>query len=199
MVLREEGRSGTAGRGARTLRRTLVVAQVAFAFVLLIGAGLLFASFREVLAVDPGFNPDNVLTASISLPRSRYTEDKAFVGFTNARNGIALPSVAGGRHRPIPFGGNNNDSVILAEGYQMKPGESVFRPTPSMSPRATSRRCMRLVAGRFIDERDGYDALKVIMVDRRSRASAEPELIGRRIYSRPTTWWRSTTRRCFSP
>src|SRR5262249_19268360 len=44
-VLREEGRTGTSGRGARTLRRALVVAQVAFAFVLLIGAGLLFASF----------------------------------------------------------------------------------------------------------------------------------------------------------
>src|SRR5262249_13767306 len=49
-VLREEGRTGTSGRGARTLRRSLVVAQVGFAFVLLIGAGLLFASFRRLLA-----------------------------------------------------------------------------------------------------------------------------------------------------
>lgn len=71
VVLREEGRTGTSGRGARTLRRTLVVAQVAFAFVLLIGAGLLFASFRQVLAVDPGFHPDGVLTASISLQIGR--------------------------------------------------------------------------------------------------------------------------------
>src|SRR5438093_1941397 len=54
-VLREEGRSGTAARGARTLRRALVVAQVAFAFVLLIGAGLFFASFGRVPAADPGF------------------------------------------------------------------------------------------------------------------------------------------------
>src|SRR5258708_21144408 len=58
-VLREEGRSGTTGRGARTLRRALVVAQVGFAFVLLVGAGLLFASFRQVLAVDPGFHGDS--------------------------------------------------------------------------------------------------------------------------------------------
>ena len=72
IVLREEGRSGTAGVGARTLRRALVVAQVGFAFVLLVGAGLLFASFRQVMAVDPGFNVDGVLTASINLPRSRY-------------------------------------------------------------------------------------------------------------------------------
>src|SRR5205823_13498126 len=82
-VLREEGRSGTSGRGARSLRRALVVAQVAFAFVLLIGAGLLFASFRQVLAVDPGFNADGVLTASISLPRARYADDNALIGFTH--------------------------------------------------------------------------------------------------------------------
>ena len=74
VVLREEGRSGTAGRGARALRRALVVAQVAFAFVLLVGAGLLFASFRRVLAVDPGFNADGVLTASVSLPRVALRE-----------------------------------------------------------------------------------------------------------------------------
>src|SRR4029077_13321748 len=70
-VLREEGRSGTSGRGARTLRRALVVAQVGVAFVVLVGAGRLFASFRQVLAIDPGFNPDGGLTASINLPRGR--------------------------------------------------------------------------------------------------------------------------------
>jgi predicted permease len=71
-VLRDEGRGGTSGRGARTLRRSLVVAQVGFAFVLLIGAGLLFASFRRLLAVDPGFVAERVMTASITC-RGRAT------------------------------------------------------------------------------------------------------------------------------
>ena len=76
-ILREEGRAASGGRGARALRRTLVVAQVAFTFVLLVGAGLLLASFRKVLAVDPGFVAERVATASVSLPRTRYdTEDK---------------------------------------------------------------------------------------------------------------------------
>src|SRR4051812_18131289 len=83
IVLREEGRSGTSGRGARALRRSLVVAQVAFAFVLLIGAGLLFASFRQILAVQPGFNADGLLTASIGLPRARYANDQALIAFTH--------------------------------------------------------------------------------------------------------------------
>ena len=132
VVLREEGRSGTAGRGARALRRALVVAQVAFAFVLLVGAGLLFASFRQVLSVQPGFNPDGVLTASIGLPRARYADDKALIGFTHEalRRLRALPGVtAVGATDTIPFGGNNSDSVIFAEGYQMKPGESVISPS----------------------------------------------------------------------
>ena len=54
-TLREEGRGGTSGRGAHLLRRGLATAQVAIAFTLLIGAGLLLASFRAVLKLDPGF------------------------------------------------------------------------------------------------------------------------------------------------
>src|SRR5882724_8403740 len=120
VVLREEGRSGTAGRGARALRRSLVVAQVGFAFVLLIGAGLMFASFRQVLAVQPGFNPDGVLTANITLPRARYTKDEAVITFTHEAllRLRALPGVSSvGATDTIPFGGNNSNSVIFAEGY----------------------------------------------------------------------------------
>ena len=158
IVLREEGRGGTAGRGARTLRRSLVVAQVAFAFMLLVGAGLLFASFRQVLAVQPGFNPDGVLTASIGLPRARYADDKALVGFTHEalRRLRALPGVtAVGATNTIPFGGNNSDSVIFAEGYQMKPGESVISPAQVVvTPGYFEAMGVKLASGRFFDERD---------------------------------------------
>ncbi len=54
-ALREEGRGGTGGRSTNLLRRGLATAQVTIAFVLLIGAGLLLASFRNVLQIDPGF------------------------------------------------------------------------------------------------------------------------------------------------
>ena len=59
-VIREEGRSGTQGRGARVMRRVLVTSQVAFALMLLIGAGVLLASFDRVLNINPGFRPENV-------------------------------------------------------------------------------------------------------------------------------------------
>ncbi len=164
-VLREEGRGGTAGRGARTLRRALVVAQVAFAFVLLIGAGLLFASFRQVLAVQPGFNQDGVLTAAISLPRSRYTDDQALINFAHesVQRLRALPGVtAVGATDTIPFGGNHSDSVIFAEGYQMKPGESVISPNAvDVSPGYFEAMGVRLIRGRFFDGRDNTAALKI--------------------------------------
>jgi predicted permease len=189
VVLREEGRTGTSGRGARTLRRTLVVAQVAFAFVLLIGAGLLFASFRQVLAVDPGFHPEGVLTASISLPRSRYADEKAVIGFTDEilRRIRALPGVtAAGATTTIPFGGNHNDSVILAEGYQLKPGESVISPNlVIVTPGYLTAMGATLVSGRLIDERDVAAALPVVMVDEKLARRFWPgqSPLGKRMYA----------------
>jgi predicted permease len=199
-VLREEGRSGTSGRGARTLRRALVVAQVGFAFVLLVGAGLLFASFRRVLAVQPGFSPDGVLTASISLPRARYANDTALIAFTHEALRLlrALPGVTtAGATDTIPFGGNSNDSVILAEGYQMKPGESVISPNAvDVTSGYFEAIGAKLARGRFFDDRDGAIATSTVASAGRPRASGsiivdetlakrfwrDQDPIGRRMY-----------------
>jgi len=82
-AFREEGRSGTASRGARLTRRALVTVQVAFAFMLLIGAGLLLASFRQILAVKPGFNSEHVLTGRVTPPNTRYKDDPALLSFAD--------------------------------------------------------------------------------------------------------------------
>ena len=72
--LKESGRSGTQGRHHRHLRTAFVVAQFSLALVLLVGAGLLIRSFQRVLKVDPGFQPDHVISGALSLPRSAYKE-----------------------------------------------------------------------------------------------------------------------------
>lgn len=190
-VLREEGRTGTSGRGARTLRRSLVVAQVAFAFVLLIGAGLLFASFRHILSVDPGFRPDGVLTASVTLPRARYTDAKAMIAFHNEalRRIRALPGVtSAGATDWIPLSGNHNDSVILAEGRQMQPGESVISPANAdVTPGYFESMGATLARGRFFDQRDVTGAPRVLIIDEKLAQRFWPNQnpVGRRMF-RPT-------------
>jgi predicted permease len=190
-VLREEGRTGTSGRGARTLRRTLVVAQVAFAYLLLIGAGLLFTSFRRVLEVDPGFRAGGVMTASVTLPSSRYTDDDALRAYSDEalRQLRVLPGVTtAGATDTIPFGDNHSDSVILAEGYAMQPGESVISPNQiTATPGYFETMGVRLVRGRFFADRDGAAAQPVVIVDERLARRFWPnqDPVGRRMY-RPT-------------
>ena len=188
LVLREEGRATSGSRGARALRRSLVVAQVAFTFVLLAGAGLLLASFRRVLDVDPGFVSERVLTASVSLPQARYPDDDARRAFTDEalRRVRALPGVvSAGATDTIPFGDQHNDSVIMAEGHPMKPGESLISPNSvDVTPGYFEAMGARLVRGRFFEESDGDRSLRVVMVDEKLAATFWPgeDPVGRRLY-----------------
>jgi predicted permease len=190
-VLHDEGRGSTGGGGARAVRRALVVAQVAFTFVLLVGAGLLLASFRKVLDVDPGFVAERVVTGSIVLPRTRYADDNARRTFTDEalRRVRAIAGVVeAGATDVIPMGGNSNDSVILAEGYQMKPGESVISPANAdVTPGYFEAMGVKLVKGRFFAESDGAGKLPVLIVDEKlaRRFWPDQDPIGRRMY-RPT-------------
>jgi predicted permease len=188
VVLREEGRASSAGARARRGRRALVVAQVAFTFVLLVGGGLLLASFRRVLELDPGFVPERVFTASVVLPRSRYADAPALRAFAGEalRRVRVLPGVAAaGATDSIPLGGSHSDSVILAEGYQMKPGESVISPTMvDVTPGFFEAMGVRLMDGRFFQDGDAAGAPPVVIVDERLAARFWPgrSPLGRRLY-----------------
>jgi hypothetical protein len=141
----------------------LVVVQVAAAFVLLMGgAGLLFASFRHVLAVDPGFQAEGVLTASINLPQARYADNDAVRRATEeALQGLrAMPGVtAAGATTLIPFGDDFSQDVLLPEGYTLDPGASLIAPYYSVvTPGYFEAMRVRLLRGRFFDNRDTVDA-----------------------------------------
>jgi len=168
-IVREEGRSGTASRRTRLIRRALVTSQVAFALVLLVGAGLLLASFQKVLAIHPGFVPDRVLTGALSLPASRY-KDEAAVRAVSTRILERLQTVQGvtavGMTTTVPMSGDHNDSVIMADGYQMTPGESLISPSQvRVSPGYFEAMRTSLLKGRFFDARDIPTAPRVIIVD----------------------------------
>jgi len=187
-ALHEDSRTGTTGKKSRSVRQLLVAAQIGFAFALLVGAGLLLASFRLLLQVDPGFNPNGVVTASVGLPRARYPKGEVLRDFMNR----ALPAVRAipgvslaGATEAIPLGGNHNDSVILAEGYQMKAGESLISPLNiSVTPGYFEALGISMVRGRSFDDRDNENARRVVIVDERLAQHFWPgrDPVGLRMY-----------------
>ncbi|HKE28035.1 MAG TPA: ABC transporter permease [Bryobacteraceae bacterium] len=187
-VLHEESRSGTGGRRARRTRQVLVVAQVALAFILLAGAGLLLVSFRGLLHVNPGFDVHNVITASTSVPQSLYSKDAdARELIDRVLSGIrGIPGVkAAGATTTIPWGRNHGDSVILAEGYVMKPGESLISPEQvKVTPGYFEAMGIRMLEGRPFDDRDTASAPRTIIVDQRLARHFWPgrSPLGRRMY-----------------
>ncbi len=79
--LKEGGSQSTTGRGRRRLRSLLIVSQVGFSFVLLIGAGLMLRSFLNLQRVDPGFQPENVLTMELYLNFTKYNDNDKQLAF----------------------------------------------------------------------------------------------------------------------
>ncbi len=168
-VFRQEGRTTTAGRGAILTRNTLVVAQISIAFALLIGAGLMFTSFRRVLDVDPGFDPGSVLTGFLSLPNSEYGDaDSRRLFIDRLREEVnALPGVyQAAVTSQLPFSGSNSSSVIVPEGYELQPGESILSPYYTfVAPGYFKAMGIPLLEGRDFEETDNQDSEQVVIID----------------------------------
>jgi predicted permease len=126
-ALQSESRGGTTARGIRRLRHAFVVTQIAMAFVLLSGAGLLAISLRQVLEVSPGFRSADVISGQVTLPGSSYPDPAALVTFTErlaARLARQPGIVATGFVTNVPLSGISNRSAATVRGYAPAPGES---------------------------------------------------------------------------
>jgi putative ABC transport system permease protein len=167
-VLREEGRGGTTGWKRIRLRQLLVVSETALAVVLLVAAGLLLQSFRQLLAVDPGFRTERVLAASITVPPVRYAEGLEVVGFYESLlpRIASIPGVvAAGAAAEAPLAGGLHATDIEVEGW-INPGDAP-RPTGDVqvvTPGYFSAMRIPLLEGRFLEERDRADAPLVAIV-----------------------------------
>src|SRR6266404_7245967 len=133
-ALKEGGRSSTTGARRNQLRNSLVVAEIALALVLLVGAGLLLKSYSRVQNIDPGFDRRNVLTAEMDLSETKYPQrgtdnynrGAAMVNFWSEalRRVQQLPGVeAAALTIVLPLSGSNTDSSFAIEGREMRPNE----------------------------------------------------------------------------
>jgi putative ABC transport system permease protein len=123
-ALKEGGRSSQEASGRQGLRSALVISEIALAIVLLICSGLLLRSFGKLLEVKPGFDPANVLTAQVSLPRTKYTDEAKVASFSDAllARVSSLPGVlhaAMAAQPPLTPGADN--SVFSIRDYHPGP------------------------------------------------------------------------------
>jgi len=167
-ALQSESRGGTSGRAAQILRHSFIVSQIALAFMLLAGAGLLGLSLQRVMAVSPGFQSDHVLTGQILLPWATYP-DAARLTFVESlvdKTGRMPGVLAAGVVDNVPFSGNSGKSAATVKGHILRPGESV-RGHYSYGVSGDYFRAMgfSLRAGRFLTADDSRRSERVCVVD----------------------------------
>ncbi len=187
-ILQEDGRSGTGGPSRSRVRQALVVTQVSITCVLLVGAVVLLISFSNLLDVDPGFDSENVVTASINAPAGRYSGGQELRSLLD-RVLDAFRSVPGihsaGATTVLPFSGSNSNSVIFAEDYVMSPGESLIAPRFAfVTPGYFESMGIGLGEGRYFEAQDTLDAPLVVIIDSRLAGRYWPNdsPVGRRMY-----------------
>ncbi len=122
-VLRDEGRGSTGTRRAASSQNLLVVTQVALSMILLFGSGLLIRRFLQLINVNPGFDPTNVLTMRMNLPPSKYGTNAQMVSFYNEvlRQMQLLPGVSAAAISSALPPTPTRFAPILAEGEPVVP------------------------------------------------------------------------------
>jgi putative ABC transport system permease protein len=182
-MLKEAGGRASKGREGRPLRATLVIFEVGSALILLVGAGLLINSFMQVLRVEPGFDPEGVLVARTSLPKTRYQKPEQYriVNQQVMERLSALPGVqAVGVTSNIPL---FEEWVIgfVADGQDVKEVRTANNATVSIDYFQVMK--IPLQAGRTFTEQDRPGAPAVAIINETLARSVWPgeNAIGKRI------------------
>jgi predicted permease len=165
-VLREAGRLGGGGRGARATRGALVVVQIALAIALLASAGLLVRSFANVIEESPGFDSRGVLTAAISLSPAKYPDDGAKANAVHRilESARALPGAAAvGVIDERPMSGAISGSSYRIAGLTIDATPHAFERT--VDEDYFKAMGIPLIQGRTFEPSDWTSANKVAVVD----------------------------------
>ena len=167
-TLKEGGRNAAATT-KQWIRSSLVVVEIALALAVLVGAGLLVKSFLHVQQVNPGFNPEGMLTMHLSLPMTKYSEAPQRANFyKQVINDVrALPGVQSvGAVSVLPLSGGGSSGSFRIEGRDVPQGQSL----PHGARWAATSDYFKtmgipLIRGRYFEDRDTSEALPVAIID----------------------------------
>jgi len=172
-----DGAAGTLGRDA--FRKLLVTAEVALSVVLLVGAGLLVSSFVRLAAVDPGYDPENILTVSLQLPVARHESAQSTLNFLEESiqaleqipgvEAVTIANVPPTREANIRIGMNVSNEPDTPDRPPVTFGIRVVEPTYFDTLR------MRLVDGRFFTRSDRAGAAPVAVVNESAAREIFPD------------------------
>jgi putative ABC transport system permease protein len=163
-LLQSGSRGSTVGKERFSLRRILVVSQVALSVVLLMGALLFVRSLRNLTTLNTGFQQTGILVAGIDferlhIPDERNTEYKRDI----VKRVQAMPGVESAAHaRMVPFGGNSSNDNVLTEGSDVEKGVSWLN---YLGPGYFQTMGTPLLAGRDFNDRDTATSVKVAIVN----------------------------------
>ncbi len=166
--LKEGGRTGE-GHRRTSARSLLLIGEVALSLMLLVGAGLLIKSFLRLQEVRPGFNPHNVLVASVSLPGAKYKDQqrpeffRQLVERLKASPGVQ--AVGGGVNLPLSASNYNIGRAFITEGRPLTVDESVNSNFSTITGDYFRALEIPLLAGRTFEPRDTADAPKVVIIN----------------------------------
>ncbi|HEX6215405.1 MAG TPA: ABC transporter permease, partial [Vicinamibacterales bacterium] len=167
-VLKDGGRSGTAGRSRQLARRVLVVLQLASSVVLALAAGLLIRSLIELNRIDLGFNPHNVLTAQLQVPATDYPQPADVVRFHRqvTERVAQIPGVrAAGSVRVLPLARTIGDWSIKIEGRPYVPEENPNGDYQAVTPGYFETMQLTLIRGRFLTQADREGTQPVVVIN----------------------------------
>jgi putative ABC transport system permease protein len=184
--MKDDSRSASASRDRARLRGLLVVAQVAAAILLLIGASLLVRSFVRLANVSPGFNPERTISLLLAVPRAKYDTDPKIAAYTHriVDRVKALPGVeAAGTVNRLPLGtGATQTGPLQLEGSVLPDEIIPSTDWRNTTPGYFSAVGIPLIAGSFYTDSDTVTSPRVGMIDERLARLAYPNesAIGKR-------------------
>ena len=172
LTLRDAGSRTTAGAARNRVRRALVIAEMAFAVMLVVGAGLLLRSFWNLMRVDSGFDRNDLTTFNVVLPATPYQDSTRRVAFfSNLMTQLAavpgVKAVAAMSGLPPQRQVNANDTAI--EGYVPAPDGPAQNVDyyQFVTPSYVSAMGIRVVEGRAFGPADGPLSTPVAMINQR--------------------------------